>query len=139
MRQIVDNSRVDDLNRSEENSSTHYKVPWRVSGRVAPTWRPPFSRTVLQSASNGMNSTLYRHLGAHVDHGEGLAGTKFAVWAPNARDVSVVCDSNSWTHGRNPLKSSDSGVWWGFLPEIGHGAAYKFSIRTRSGQLLQKA
>jgi 1,4-alpha-glucan branching enzyme len=86
-----------------------------------------------------MNSTLYRHLGAHPDVVDGIAGTRFAVWAPNARDVSVVCDANSWTHGRSALKSSDSGVWWGFLPNIAPGTRYKFSLRTPSGNLVEKA
>ncbi len=86
-----------------------------------------------------MNSTLYRHLGAHRDVVDGIAGTRFTVWAPNAQDVSVICDGNGWTHGANPLNSSDSGVWWGFIPGMLEGAAYKFSIRAKTGQLLQKA
>ena len=86
-----------------------------------------------------MNSTLYRHLGAHLDSVDGITGTKFAVWAPNAREVSVVCDANHWTHGRNALKSSDNGVWWGFIPDLGAGAAYKFSLRTPTGKLVEKS
>lgn len=85
-----------------------------------------------------MNSTLYRHLGAHVDVVDGVTGTRFAVWAPNAREVSVLCDSNAWTHNRNWLNSSDSGVWWGFVPGLRSGDAYKFSIRTAQGHLVQK-
>lgn len=114
-------------------------VPWRAAGQVAQSWRPAFPRSLLQASSNGMNSTLYRHLGAHPDSVDGIAGTKFAVWAPNARDVSVLCDANGWTHGRNALKSSDSGVWWGFVPEVGPGASYKFSLRTPTGHVVQKA
>lgn len=86
-----------------------------------------------------MNSTLYRHLGAHPDSVDGITGTRFAVWAPNAREVSVICDANHWTHGKNPLRSSDSGVWWGFVPEIGPGTTYKYSIRTPAGGLVEKA
>ncbi|MDZ4685643.1 MAG: 1,4-alpha-glucan branching protein GlgB [Planctomycetaceae bacterium] len=85
-----------------------------------------------------MNSTLYRHLGAHVDVVDGIAGTRFAVWAPNAREVSVLCDHNSWTHGRDWLNSSDNGVWWGFIPGVNAGAPYKFGIRTPAGHLVQK-
>jgi 1,4-alpha-glucan branching enzyme len=86
-----------------------------------------------------MNSTLYRHLGAHVDVVDGIAGTRFAVWAPNAREVSVLCDQNSWMHGRNWLNSSDNGVWWGFIPGVNVGNPYKFSIRTQIGHLIQKS
>ena len=85
-----------------------------------------------------MESTLYRHLGAHLDTQDGVAGAKFSVWAPNATEVSVLCDTNSWMHGRNPLNSSDNGVWWGFVPGLKQGDAYKFALRTREGHLLQK-
>ena len=85
-----------------------------------------------------MESTLYRHLGAHLDTQDGVSGAKFSVWAPNATEVSVLCDMNSWMHGRNHLNSSDNGVWWGFVPGLRQGDAYKFALRTREGHLLQK-
>ena len=85
-----------------------------------------------------MESTLYRHLGAHLDTQNGVSGVRFSVWAPNATEVSVLCDTNSWMHGRNHLNSSDNGVWWGFVPDLKQGDAYKFALRTRDGHLLQK-
>ncbi|MEK6260775.1 MAG: 1,4-alpha-glucan branching protein GlgB [Planctomycetota bacterium] len=85
-----------------------------------------------------MESTLYRHLGAHLDSQDGVTGVRFSVWAPNATEVSVLCDTNSWMHGRNHLNSSDNGVWWGFVPGLKQGDAYKFALRTREGHLLQK-
>ena len=91
------------------------------------------------TGSVDMNSTLYRHLGAHPDVVDGITGTRFHVWAPNAKDVCILCDGNGWSHGANPLNSSDSGVWWGFIPGLMEGAAYKFGIRAQNGQLLQKA
>ncbi|MDX1968360.1 MAG: 1,4-alpha-glucan branching protein GlgB [Planctomycetaceae bacterium] len=86
-----------------------------------------------------MNSTMYRHLGAHLDVVDGVTGTQFRVWAPNAREVSVLCDANSWTHGRNWLNSSDNGVWWGFVPGLKQGDTYKFGVRTQAGHLVQKS
>jgi 1,4-alpha-glucan branching enzyme len=80
-----------------------------------------------------MESTLYRHLGAHLDTQDGVSGVRFHVWAPNASEVSVLCDLNSWMHGRHSLNSSDSGIWWGFVPGMKHGDAYKFALRTRDG------
>src|SRR5437773_2486655 len=94
---------------TEVDPGTERAVPWRMPGQVAQSWRPAFPRSLLQATSNGMNSTLYRHLGAHPDSVDGITGTKFVVWAPNARDVSVICDANAWTHGKHPLNSSDSG------------------------------
>jgi len=85
-----------------------------------------------------MSSTQYEHLGAHLDVVDGVTGARFAVWAPNAREVSVLSDSNAWTHGRDSLKPSDGGVWWGFVPGIKQGDAYKFGIRTQAGHLVQK-
>lgn len=78
-------------------------------------------------------------MGTHLDNVDGADGTRFAVWAPNAVEVSVLCDANSWTADCNRLAGSDDGVWSGFVPQMGHGDAYKFAIRTRDGQLLEKA
>jgi len=121
----------------EAPSGLRSTVPWRVRGRPLDPWGRSQHRTPLKPA--GMNSTQYRYLGAHLDVVNGVAGTRFAVWAPNAREVCVLCDDNYWTHGRFYLNSSDSGVWWGFMPGIGAGDAYKFSIRTPSGHVVQKS
>ena len=83
-----------------------------------------------------MESTLYRHLGAHPTTQDGVAGARFAVWAPNATEASVLCDKNAWMHGRHSLTSSDNGVWWGFVPGLREGDAYKYALRTRDGHGL---
>ena len=71
----------------------------------------------------------------------GVAGTSFAVWAPNASQVSVVGDFNFWDARRHPMRlRSECGVWEIFLPGVGAGAKYKYQIRARDGRLLpQKA
>ena len=79
---------------------------------------------------------MYHWQGAHLETRDGIDGTRFAVWAPNAEEVSVLCDANGWTPGRDTLCGSDSGVWNGFVPGITHGATYKYGIRTRDGALL---
>ncbi|REJ96390.1 MAG: 1,4-alpha-glucan branching protein GlgB [Planctomycetota bacterium] len=89
--------------------------------------------------SRGLNCTMYRWMGAHVGHQEGVAGTRFAVWAPNAREVCVLNDRNGWRHGGFYLNSSDTGIWSGFVPEMGPGEAYKYSIRTPTGEVIEKA
>ena len=78
-------------------------------------------------------------LGAQIDECGGVEGARFRVWAPNATEVCVLTDGNGWQHGQDWLNSSDSGVWEGFIPGASHGTAYKFSIRTRDGQLLDKS
>ncbi|MFN0054679.1 MAG: 1,4-alpha-glucan branching protein GlgB, partial [Planctomycetales bacterium] len=82
---------------------------------------------------------MYTVMGAHPDLQGGTEGTRFSVWAPNAREVSLVCDANHWQHGRHPLQPGESGVWTGFVPGLRQGAAYKYSIRDGQGHLQQKA
>ncbi|MGH8219708.1 MAG: 1,4-alpha-glucan branching protein GlgB [Steroidobacteraceae bacterium] len=82
--------------------------------------------------------TLYRayeKLGAHEGTLEGRRGTHFAVWAPNAEAVSVVGDFNGWDPERHRLtpRCDESGIWEGFVPEIGAGALYKYHVRSRFG------
>ena len=66
---------------------------------------------------------MYNWLGAHPEVVDGVEGTRFAVWAPNAREVSLLCDANHWKPGEFYLYGSDSGVWSGFMPGIGLGSA----------------
>ncbi len=88
---------------------------------------------------HGMHCLMYSILGAHPDVQEGQRGTRFAVWAPNARDVSVVCDANYWQHGQDPLHRIDEGIWTGFVPGMKHGDTYKYSIGNSWGHVEQKA
>ncbi len=77
----------------------------------------------------GTHRRLWQALGAHVLVHEGVAGTHFAVWAPNARRVGVVGDFNAWDGRRAPMRRRGAtGVWEIFLPGVGEGAAYKYEI-----------
>jgi 1,4-alpha-glucan branching enzyme len=88
----------------------------------------------------GSNRRIYDQLGAHPETVNGVAGTRFAVWAPNAERVSVVGPFNAWDGGRNVLSGRGvSGVWELFVPFVTVGALYKFEIRTRSGGLFLKS
>jgi 1,4-alpha-glucan branching enzyme len=89
----------------------------------------------------GTHLRPYEILGAIDRTMDGVAGTSFAVWAPNAMRVSVVGDFNLWDGRRHPMRlRRECGVWEIFLPGIAAGTRYKFELLDRHGQLLpQKA
>jgi 1,4-alpha-glucan branching enzyme len=89
----------------------------------------------------GSHLRPYEILGATPRSFEGVVGTSFAVWAPNASRVSVVGDFNIWDGRRHPMRlRRECGVWEIFLPGVGPGARYKFELLDRHGHLLpQKA
>ena len=76
-------------------------------------------------------------LGAVPCTTNGISGTRFAVWAPNAARVSVVGDFNFWNGLRHPMRlRSECGVWELFVPDIAMGARYKYEILTQRGEVL---
>lgn len=91
--------------------------------------------------AEGNHFHLHEKLGAHPAVIDGVAGTSFAVWAPNAAYVSVMVDRLGWDKGALPLKPhSGSGIWEGFVPGIGRGHAYKYHIASRlNGYAVDKA
>ncbi len=82
----------------------------------------------------------YQMLGAHLTEVGGVRGTRFAVWAPNARRVSVVGNFNHWDARRHAMRHRTSGVWELFIPELGEGEIYKYDIRSNfNGYQAQKS
>jgi 1,4-alpha-glucan branching enzyme len=86
----------------------------------------------------GTHARIYEKLGAHLTSRDGVAGTQFAVWAPNAQAVSVVGDFNGWRTDVTPLQRllGGGGIWSGFVPGVARGQLYKYRITSRTGQLL---
>ena len=78
----------------------------------------------------GNHFKLYEKLGAHLGIVNGVAGTHFAVWAPNAKSVSVIGNFNHWDRNKHPLSPrwDSSGIWETFIPQVGKGELYKFFI-----------
>jgi 1,4-alpha-glucan branching enzyme len=95
----------------------------------------------LHLIAQGTHYDLGRTLGAQTMTIDGVAGVRFAVWAPSARRVSVVGDFNAWDGRRNPMRlRPQAGVWEIFIPGLSVGERYKYEIVDGSGQLLpQKA
>ena len=100
---------------------------------------PTLSDADLHRISEGNELMLYERLGARLCEFDGLHGTAFAVWAPNARRASVVGDFNDWDGQRNEMRRlGDSGVWELFVPGVGQGALYKFQLLNALGQVVDK-
>jgi 1,4-alpha-glucan branching enzyme len=94
----------------------------------------------LHLINEGNHRDLAHCLGAQVTTVDGVAGVRFAVWAPNARSVSVVGSFNHWDGRRHPLRvRGSSGVWEGFVPGLAPGALYKYELHGPHGLLPLKA
>jgi 1,4-alpha-glucan branching enzyme len=103
------------------------------------TYAFPFLLTEfdLYLMGEGRHYDAYEKLGAHLKTVDGVKGVHFAVWAPNARRVSVVGDFNRWDGRVNPMRfRGSSGIWELFLPELGEGTVYKFEIVGRNDIVL---
>lgn len=101
---------------------------------------PTLGELDLHLIREGRHERLWDVLGAHVREHEGVAGTSFAVWAPDARAVRVVGDFNGWDGQSASMRSlGSSGVWEVFLPGVGAGAVYKFEILTPDHTWILKA
>jgi 1,4-alpha-glucan branching enzyme len=88
----------------------------------------------------GKHERIYDKLGAHAYGHGGAAGTRFAVWAPNAERVSVVGAFNEWHGDVHVMRArATGGVWELAIPGVGAGTAYKYEIRDRTGRLFLKA
>ena len=100
---------------------------------------PTFGEQDLHFIGQGKHYELYDKLGAHPRVVEGVKGVSFAVWAPNAKRVSVIGNFNRWDGRLYPMRSmGGSGVWEIFVPGAGPGELYKYEIKTQSDELRIK-
>jgi 1,4-alpha-glucan branching enzyme len=101
--------------------------------RKASTWDPTLSEFDLHLFAEGTHARAYEKLGAHITERDGRRGVHFAVWAPNAKLVSVIGDFNGWNPTSNVMRPSPAGIWEGFIPDIGQGAVYKYHVESQYG------
>jgi len=102
---------------------------------LTPSTRTDFSLLTdhdIYFFNEGSHFRLYEKLGAHPVRVDGVDGTYFAVWAPDAAQVSAVGNFNDWNASTHPLIARGvSGIWEGFFPGVAKGALYKYQIRSR--------
>jgi 1,4-alpha-glucan branching enzyme len=120
-----------------------YRVQFRFSdGNALETYDPYAFAPLLTEydlylSGEGTHYQKYEKLGAHVREIAGVRGVHFAVWAPNARRVSVVGNFNSWDGRVHPMRHrGSSGIWELFIPGLDEGELYKFEILSRVGDQL---
>ena len=131
-----------DLTRSRAKG----RVENGVEGRPVPASVPVGPTATLMELdyhlfNEGTHTRIYEKLGAHLVVQNGVAGTQFAVWAPNASAVSVVGDFNGWQEGKTPLaRERPGGIWMAFVPGVGQGSVYKYRVVSgHSEQRFDKA
>ena len=116
----------------DDGSTLTYEDPYRFG--------PVLTDMDQYLIGEGTHRHLWRVLGAHVIEQDGVRGTHFAVWAPNAVRVSVVGEFNGWDGRCHPMRRVGvTGVWEIFLPAVGEGAVYKYEIAPRDGAPFLKA
>ncbi|HTH47228.1 MAG TPA: 1,4-alpha-glucan branching protein GlgB [Candidatus Limnocylindria bacterium] len=107
--------------------------------RDAYSFWPTLGETDLHLFNEGNHRRIYDALGAHLTTLDGVKGVSFAVWAPNARRVSVVGSFNDWDGRRHAMRLlGSSGVWEIFVPDVAEGDLYKFELLDAQGQVVVK-
>jgi 1,4-alpha-glucan branching enzyme len=99
---------------------------------------PTLGELDLHLFGEGKHERIYERLGAHLTLHEGKRGVAFAVWAPNARSVSVVGNFNGWNGAKHQMRRLvDGGVWEFFIPGLGEGELYKYEIKSGRHKFLK--
>ena len=130
---------------TDKDSSPNYRLRVASKGGEITEMQDPYnvdpyvSEFDLFLFGEGRNWQIYEKLGAHIREVDGVKGVNFAVWAPNAESVQIVADFNHWDGQCHPMrKHVPAGVWELFVPEIEAGQKYKYRIKTKDGNVVDK-
>ena len=89
--------------------------------------------------AEGNHHRIYEKLGSHPTEIEGVTGVYFAVWAPNARNVSIIGSFNHWDGRQHQMGKRENGVWELFIPGLAVGQCYKYEIKNNQGHIYEKS
>jgi 1,4-alpha-glucan branching enzyme len=89
--------------------------------------------------SEGTFERAFEKLGAHLTEMDGEAGVYFAVWAPNAQQISIIGDFNDWNGASHPMLPGGGGIWSLFIPGLQEHTVYKYRLRQPDGHVIDKA
>ena len=129
------------MTRSKPDNTPHATPQTQARRPSASQEVTLFSEQDLFLFNEGTHFRLYEKLGAHPLKVGDVEGTYFAVWAPNAAQVSVIGEFNGWDKASHPLQlKGESGIWHGFFPGLGKGTVYKYHVASRyNGYQADKA
>jgi 1,4-alpha-glucan branching enzyme len=123
------------------------KYKFKITNKAGHSWflndpykfGPILTDFDLHLLSEGNHFKSYEKLGSHIIENDGVKGVLFAVWAPNAKSVSVVGNFNHWDARCNPMRNrGSSGIWELFIPDLTEGEYYKYKIKTQDDVVLEK-
>lgn len=100
---------------------------------------PHISDLDLHLFAEGNHHRIYDKLGAHQLEIKGIQGIYFAIWAPNARNISVIGDFNHWDGREHQMRKLGVGVWGIFIPALEVGTKYKYEIKNQEGHIYEKS
>jgi len=103
-------------------------------------FHPVIDADLLRQHGEGVNFASYEFLGSRLTSQDGVEGALFAVWAPNALNVTLMGSFNDWDERRHPMRLRQGGVWELFMPGVKEGDTYKYNVRSKfQGYQQQKA
>ncbi|MBF2079025.1 MAG: 1,4-alpha-glucan branching enzyme [Synechococcales cyanobacterium T60_A2020_003] len=129
----------------DKEDFSNYQLRFIERGHEKVTYDPYAFRSPLVTDfdvhlfAEGNHHRIYEKLGAHLTEIDGVAGVYFAVWAPNARSVSVLGDFNWWDGRKHQMRRIGNGIWELFIPQLKEGDHYKYEIKNEHGHIYEKS
>jgi 1,4-alpha-glucan branching enzyme len=129
----------------DRETLSNYQLRFVEKGHEKVTYDPYAFRSPLVTDfdihlfAEGNHHRVYEKLGAHPTQIDGVVGVYFAVWAPNARSVSVLGDFNWWDGRKHQMRRIGNGIWELFIPQLKVGDRYKYEIKNEHGHIYEKS